>query len=117
MTLHLASPISSSFAPVLLEHYHKGMVYLLQASALCVRFLRLGKRPLVMFRCVPPPGESAKSLDCWRIEPLDRGRARRQIWSKLLIRLAELIHYKVGSGLSETLKRATVQKAATECRT
>jgi hypothetical protein len=45
MTLYVVSPISSSFAPVLLEHYHTGVVYLLQRRALYARLLQLGERP------------------------------------------------------------------------
>jgi len=49
LTLVLTSPYSDPFAPVLLENYHKGMVYLLQRSAPYARLLQLGKRPVVMF--------------------------------------------------------------------
>jgi hypothetical protein len=63
MTLVLISLHNNPFAPVLLENCHKGMVYLLQRSALYARLLQLGKRPVVMFRCVPPRGESRKGVD------------------------------------------------------
>ena len=62
-TLVLIYLLANPFAPVLLENYHTGMVYLLQRPALYARLLQLGKRPVVMFGCVPPGGESRKSVD------------------------------------------------------
>jgi hypothetical protein len=100
----LISLHDNSFAPVLLENSHTGMVYLLQRSAPHGRLLQLGKRPGCCSGAFPPPVNDVKGFDSWRRVPLDRSWARRRIWSKLLIRLAESIHYRFGSGLFVTLK-------------
>jgi hypothetical protein len=110
MTLILTSLFNNPFAPVLLENYHKGMVYLLQRSALYAKLLQLGKRPVVMFRRAPPRGESRKGVGGGGESRSTEDGPSGESWSKLLIRLAELIHYKVGSGLSETFKGQLCKK-------
>ena len=63
MTLVLISLHNNPFAPVLLENYHKGMVYLLQRSALYARLLQLGKRSARYSGAFPRPVNHLKSFD------------------------------------------------------